>query len=68
MSEFVRAKTLDHRLKPRLSDQEADLFHQLADMAGSLRQLAQKTSERELMTLQIINTLDGVNELIEKFK
>jgi len=51
MSEFVRAKTLDHRLKPRLSDQEADLFHQLVDMASSLRQLSQQTSERKLMTL-----------------
>ena len=68
MSEFVRAKTLDHRLKSRLSDQEADLFHQLVDMASSLRQLSQQTSERKLMTLQIIKTLDGVNELIEKIQ
>ncbi len=67
-AEFVRDKSLSHRLKPRLSVEEADLFHQLTDVAGSLRELAKKTSERELITLQIIKTLEGVHEVIDKLK
>ena len=67
-AEFVRDKSLSHRLKSRLSEQEADLFQQLTDVAGSLRELANKTSKREIMTLQIIRALDGVHEVIEKLK
>ncbi len=67
-AKFVRDKSLSHRLKPRMTEQEAETFKQLTDIAGSLRELTKKTSHREIMTLHIIKALDEVHEVIANFK
>lgn len=67
-SEYVRAKAVDIKIKPRLTEDETKYFRQLVGMANNLNQLAKSANERELLVKEIVSTLGAINNLIERMK
>lgn len=65
-AEFVRLKSLNHRLRTRLTVEETDYFRKLVGMANNLNQLTKAANQGEAMTRQILKTLDGINQAIQK--
>ncbi len=65
-AEFVRGKSLDHVLKPRLTPEEAAAYKQLTGMANNLNQLAKAANNREILTREILKSLEGINAAITK--
>ncbi|MDA0195870.1 MAG: MobC family plasmid mobilization relaxosome protein [Bacteroidetes bacterium] len=49
-AEFARFKSLDHKLKSRLTPEDANYFRQLAGMANNLNQLAHAANAGHLFT------------------
>ena len=67
-AEFVRLKSLNHRLRPRLTSEEADYYRKLIGMANNLNQLARAANRGEVFTLKILETLEGINFTIDKLR
>ncbi len=67
-SEFVRMKSLNHRLRPKMTLEEADLYRKLAGMANNLNQLARAANRGEVFTKEILKTLDAINFAINKLR
>lgn len=67
-AEFVRAKSLDHQVRPRLTPEEINFYRQLAGMANNLNQLAHAANSGRVFTLQIMKALQGINYTIERLK
>ena len=65
---YVRSKSLDHTLKPRLTDEEIHLFRQLAGMANNLNQLAHAANAGVVFTNAILNTLEAINFTVNKLR
>lgn len=65
-AEFVRAKSLDHQLRNRMSEEEADHYRKLVGMANNLNQLAHQANSGKLLYNEIIKTLEKVNLTIDK--
>ncbi|MEQ9404336.1 MAG: plasmid mobilization relaxosome protein MobC [Cyclobacteriaceae bacterium] len=68
VAEFVRLKSLDHQVRSRLTEDEADLYRKLVGMANNLNQLAKAANSGQTLTNYIIKTLDGVNQTITKLQ
>ncbi len=67
-AEFARLKSLDHKLKQRLTSEEADYYRKLIGMANNLNQLARAANRGEVFTLKILETLEGINYAIDKLR
>lgn len=67
-AEFARLKSLDHKLRPRLTIQEADYYRQLTGMANNLNQLTRVANQGEVFTMKILETLEAINFTIDKLK
>ena len=67
-AEFARLKSLDHKLKPRMTPEEADNYRKLTGMANNLNQLARAANRGEVFTLKILETLVGINYAIDKLR
>jgi len=67
-AEFARMKSLNHKLKPRLTDQEADHYRKLTGMANNLNQLAKAANRGEVFTSKILEALNVINSLIDKLR
>ncbi|XOV94602.1 MAG: plasmid mobilization relaxosome protein MobC [Bacteroidota bacterium] len=68
MAEFVRAKSLDHQIRNRLTEEEADYYRKLVGMANNLNQLAHLGHIGKLLTSEILKTLERVNQTIDKLQ
>jgi len=65
-TEYIRNRSLNYIVHPRLTPEEANIYRQLAGMANNLNQLAKAANNRDIMTVQIVITLEGINEAIRK--
>jgi len=67
-AEFSRLKSLDHRLKPRMTPEEADHYRKLTGMANNLNQLTKAANRGEVFNIKILETLEAINFTIDKLK
>ena len=67
-SEFIRSKSFNHKLKPRVTPQEADLYRKLTGMANNLNQLAKVTNRENGFTSQVLEALKSINTLIDNLR
>ena len=67
-AEFVRMKSLNHRLKPRMTVEEADHYRKLTGMANNLNQLTKSANQGKLLTTKILETLEEINFAIDKLR
>lgn len=65
-AEFVRNKSLNHRMKKPLSLEEAGYFQDLTGMANNLNQLTKAAHQGPLMKAQLIKTIEGINAALDK--
>jgi len=68
ISDYMRRRSLTHRLKPRLSEEEQDHYRKLVGMANNLNQLTRAVHNNEALPSQIVKTLEGVNSALEKLR
>ena len=68
VAKFVRLKSLDHQLKLRLTEEEADHYRKLVGMANNLNQLTKAANSGQVMTIQILKTLEDINSVINKLQ
>ncbi len=68
ISDYMRRRSLTHRLKPRLSEEEQNHYRKLVGMANNLNQLTRAVHNNEALSSQIIKTLEGVNSALEKLR
>ena len=68
ISSFVRAKTLDHKLTPRLTPEEATMLRALIGMANNINAIAKKLHMGDVIDNLIAEAMDGLNEQIKKLK
>lgn len=66
VSDYARNKLLEERVKPKMTEEEVDRCDQLVQMANDLKKIADHCQERPLMTLQLIDTLEGLNRIIRR--
>lgn len=66
MAEFVRSCSLNYRMQPRLTPEQTKIYLQLAGMANNLNQLAKAANSREILTGEILKTLELMNVAISK--
>ena len=67
-AEFARFKSLNHKLKPRMTPDEADHYRKLTGMANNLNQLARAANRGEVFTMKILTTLEAINYTIDKLR
>ena len=67
-AEFIHDRALGHKVRSRLTEEEVSIYRQLTGLANNLNQLAKRAHQRELLTGEILSTLEGVNTLIGKMK
>lgn len=67
-SEFVRYKSLNHTLVPRLTTEEINLYRKLAGMANNLNQLAHAANTGRVFTTQILKALEAINFTVDKLR
>ena len=67
-AEFSRLKSLNHKLKPRMTPEEAGHYRKLTGMANNLNQLAREANRGEVFTIKILETLGAINLVINKLK
>lgn len=67
-AEFARLKSLNHRLKARMTPEEAYHYRKLTGMANNLNQLARAANRGEVFTSEILKTLDAINFVIDKLR
>jgi len=65
-TDYIRNRSLNYTVHPRLTPEEAAIYRQLAGMANNLNQLAKAANKRDIMTRQILKALEGINEAITK--
>ena len=68
MAVFARLKSLDHKIRARLTSEEVDFYRKLAGMANNLNQLAHAANAGQLFTNKILTALEDINSLINKLK
>ena len=64
VSDYARTKLLEERVKPKMSAEEVQRYEQLVSMANDLKHIADQCRDRPLMTVQLIDTLEGMNRII----
>ncbi len=67
-AEFARLKSLNHRLRPRMTNEEADHYRKLTGMANNLNQLAHAANMGKVMSKNIQETLDRLNAIMDKLR
>jgi hypothetical protein len=67
-AEFARMKSLNHRLRPKMTLEEAAFYRKLTGMANNLNQLARAANRGEVFTLKILKTLDAINFVIDRLR
>lgn len=67
-AEYVRAKSLDERMPRLKSPEELTSYWQLVSLANNFNKLAQQYPKQPMLTSQIINTLEELNQLINQLK
>ena len=67
-AEFARLKSLNHKVRARLTSEEIDLYRKLAGMANNLNQLAHAANAGQLFTNKILTALADINHAINKLK
>lgn len=66
VSDYVRAKLLEERLKPKMSEEEVKRYDKLVAMANELKKLSDRSQELPELQLQLLNTLEGMNRIIRR--
>lgn len=67
-AEFARLKSLNHRLKARMTPEEADHYRKLTGMANNLNQLVKAANRGEVFTRKILETMEAINFVIDKLR
>ena len=67
-AEFVRAKSLNHRLRTGLTKEEVGYYRELTGMASNLNQLAKAANRGEVYTMKILDTMEAINFTIDKLR
>ena len=67
-AEFARKKSLNHRLKARMTDEEALIYRDLIGMANNLNQLAHRVNAGEVLISEIKETLEAINFSIDRLR
>lgn len=65
---FVRLRTLNFELKPRLTVEEVGIFRKLTGISNNLNQIAKLGHLGDDIRLEIGQTLDIINQSIEKLQ
>jgi len=68
LAEFTRLKSLNLKIRARLTSEEADFYRKLAGMANNLNQLAHAANADHLFTTKILEALSNINLVIKKLK
>lgn len=68
ISEFIRSKSLNHKLTTRLNQEEVVYLRVLIGMATNLNQIAKKVNMGEATQLLISEILIAINNQIQKLK
>ena len=68
ISDYMRRRSPNHRLRPRLTDEEQDHYRKLVGMANNLNQLTKAVHSKEAVSSQIAQALAGVNSALEKLR
>jgi hypothetical protein len=68
VSEYIRSKSLDHKLKNRLTQEEVVYLRVLIGMATNLNQIAKKVNMGEATNMLVSEILITINNQIQKFK
>ncbi len=68
LAEFIRSKSLNHKMKPKLTSQEVDFYRKLTGMANNLNQLAKATNRGIGFTSQVLETLKSINLVIDNLR
>ena len=66
ISEYARAKLLEERVKPKMTETEVNRYDQLVSMANDLKKLSDNTDELPKLQAEIINTLEEMNRIIRR--
>ena len=68
MAVFVRNKSLDHVMKPRITPEEQDLFRKIAGMHNNLNQLTRLANMGKVLILHIIKIMDELEIILKKLR
>ena len=66
ISEYARAKLLEERVKPKMTEEEIYRYDLLVSMANDLKKLSDHAEELPQLQNEIINTLEGMNRIIRR--
>jgi hypothetical protein len=66
VTEYVRNSSLNNVIRPRLTEDQSNIYLKLAGMANNLNQLAKAANGREILTREILKALEQINEAISK--
>jgi hypothetical protein len=67
-AEYARLKSLDCKLKPRLTPQECDFYRKLTGMANNLNQLAHAVNRGEVFTRNIMEAIEAIKFTVAKLR
>jgi Bacterial mobilisation protein (MobC) len=65
---FVRLRTLNFELRPRLTPEEVNIFRKLTGISNNLNQIAKLGHVGDDIRLEVGQTLNIINQAIEKFQ
>ncbi len=68
VSSFIRAKALDHKFVPRLTQEEIIFLRSLIGMANNLNTIARKTHLGDPYEVELTEALTEINTQIKKLK
>lgn len=68
VSEYIRSKSLDHKLKARLTQEEVVYLRALIGMNSNLNQISKKVNMGEATNMLVSEILIAINNIIQKFK
>jgi len=66
ISEYARAKLLEERVKPKMTEEEINRYDQLVSMANDLKKLSDHADDLPQFQTEIINTLEEMNRIIRR--
>jgi outer membrane receptor for Fe3+-dicitrate len=66
VTEYIRDRSLNYKIRPRLTEEQTRIYLQLAGMANNLNQLAKAANSREIFVGEILKALEQINLAIAK--
>lgn len=67
-AEFVHDRSLSHKIRSRLTEEELHIYRNLVGMANNLNQLTKLAHDRRLLTVELLKVSEAINDSIEKLR